>query len=542
MSKKTLTSIATAALITTAGITATHHVKALNSDNDNVVKAATNQQNQQFINKAASAAVESSSKYGTYTSVMMAQAAVESGWGQSSLSQSPNNNLFGIKGSYNGQSVTVKTGEYINGSYKTVNASFKKYPSYTESFNDNGSLIRKDMGSTYSGAWVENASTPEQATQQGLQGKYATAPNYASTLNSIIEANNFKQYDPVTTNVNEVKKVVKTTPITDAPVDSDVGKQIGTARVGQQMTISKYITYKNGVTHALTQLGWVNNSAFGASATVKTTTQATKTVVQKPKKKKSYTYIKTSEVVKITNAPTEGAPVLKSPNGKKNGKTLPLNSTWKVNGYAIVKGVRYNHIGSKQWLSSIYTNPAKEVSQAPKEKEESTVKKTTSKKTKVEKDYEKVEGSFIVTAKNIEVWSAPTGKKTGQLLPKESDWKITGKKEIKGKTWYRLGKTKWIQSTGIKVDNLKKVAVSQAPAKPKTKVEYPVYKSTGVVTINSKPNYGVPVYTKPGEDATKRILSNGTNWKFFKIAVIKGEKWYNLGGNQWVPEKYVLVR
>lgn len=536
MNKKTLTSIATAALITTAGITASQQLKALNP-NKGIVEAATNQQVQQFITKSAPAAIESSSKYGTYTSVMMAQAALESGWGQSSLAQEPNNNLFGVKGSYNGQSVNVKTGEYINGSYKTVNASFKKYPSYTESFNDNGSLIRKDMGSTYAGAWVENAATAEQATQQGLQGKYASAPNYASTLNSIIEANNFKQYDPVTTTVNEVKTVVNTTPITNAPVDSDVGKQVGTARIGQQMTISKYITYKNGVTHALTQTGWVNNTAFGTSNVSKTTTQADKTTTKKSKKKKSYTYIKTNEVVKITK--TAGASVLKSPNGKKTGKVLPLDSTWKVNGYAVVKGVRYNHIGSKQWLSSLDTTKvnkdAEKVSQAPDEK----------KKTKVEKDYEKVEGNFVVTEKNIEVWSAPTGKKTGQLLPKESSWKITGKKEVKGKTWYRLGKTKWIQATGIKVNNLKKITVSQAPTKKKVtkeKVAYPVYKSTGVVTINSKPNYGVPVYTEPGQKATTRILDNGTNWKFFKIAVINGEKWYNLGGNQWIPEKDALVR
>lgn len=532
MNKKTLTSIATAALITTAGITVSQHVKTLNP-NKGVVQAATNQQVQQFITKSAPAAIESSSKYGTYTSVMMAQAALESGWGQSSLAQEPNNNLFGVKGSYNGQAVNVKTGEYINGSYKTVNASFKKYPSYTESFNDNGSLIRKDMGSTYSGAWVENAANAEQATQQGLQGKYASAPNYASTLNSIIEANNFKQYDPVTTNVNEVKTVIKTTPITNAPVDSDVGKQIGTARIGQQMTISKYITYKNGVTHALTQAGWVNNSAFGASNVVKTTSTVKKTTT---KSKKNYTYIKTNEMVKITK--TTGAPILKSPNGKKTGKVLPLDSIWKVDGYAVVKGVRYNHIGSKQWLSSVNTTKVDkdaEISQAPKKQ----------KKTKVEKDYEKVTGNVVVTEKNIEVWSAPTGKKTGQLLPKDSNWKISGEKVINNKTWYRLGKTKWIQATGIKTENIKKVPVSQAPVKKKVtkeKVEYPVYKETGVVTINSKPNYGVPVYATPGKKATEKILANGTNWKFFKVAVINGEKWYNLGGKQWLPEKYILVR
>ena len=48
---------------------------------------------------------------------MLAQATVESAWGQSGLAQEPNNNLFGIKGSYNGQSVNMNTGEYGNGGY-----------------------------------------------------------------------------------------------------------------------------------------------------------------------------------------------------------------------------------------------------------------------------------------------------------------------------------------------------------------------------------------------------------------------------------------
>lgn len=48
---------------------------------------------------------------------MMAQAIVESGWGASTLSKAPNYNLFGIKGSYNGQSVYMDTWEYLNGKW-----------------------------------------------------------------------------------------------------------------------------------------------------------------------------------------------------------------------------------------------------------------------------------------------------------------------------------------------------------------------------------------------------------------------------------------
>lgn len=117
MKKRTFTGIATAALITTAGISVTNNLKPDNplKTGEGTVQAATYQQ--EFLDKAIPAATTASSKYGTYTSVMLAQATVESAWGQSSLAQEPNNNLFGIKGSYNGQSVNMNTGEYGNGGY-----------------------------------------------------------------------------------------------------------------------------------------------------------------------------------------------------------------------------------------------------------------------------------------------------------------------------------------------------------------------------------------------------------------------------------------
>lgn len=664
MDKRTITGIATAALITTAGISISSNVKALNiTGSGGKVEAATTQQVQQFVKKAAPAATEASSKYGTYTSVMIAQAAVESGWGQSTLAKEPNNNLFGIKGSYNGQSVSMNTSEYGSNGYYNTTEKFRKYPSYTESFNDNGALIRQQMGSYYSGAWVENANSAEEATQNGLQGKYATAPNYAATLNSVIEANNLKQYDPKITNVNETKTVVKTTPITNAPVDSDVASQVGTARVGQQVSISKRITYGNGVSHSLIESGWINDTAFGNSASQTSTATKDTSTTTKPKttakKKKSYTTVKTNEIVKVISAPEGGAPVLKSPAGEPTGQKLALNTRWKVSGYAIVDGTRYNKVGTRQWLSTIYTDAKKAaetnspvsqapkvnkttkdttakktstttataaeptyekasgkfevtaanidvwnkpdgqitgqwlpaesswkitgkttsngktwyrmsknkwvknsgiklkdvqttpVSQAPTSKKTSTtatITKTTEKKTNNSSSYEKVSGEFEVTVSNIDVWTGPDGKITGQWLPQESSWKITGKKTVNGKIWYRMSDKKWIQSEGIKLKSLKTTPVSQTPAvtklasKATKKSEYTITKSKGVVTVNYRPNNGIAVWSKPGKNKTTKYLPTGTSWKFFKIAVKNGEKWYNLGGDQWVPAKYVMVR
>lgn len=163
---------------------------------------------QAFINQVAPSAKTLASANDLYASVMIAQAIVESGWGGSTLSKAPNYNLFGIKGDYNGQSVTMKTQEFIDGKYVTVNAKFRKYPSYKESLGDNVTVLKKTSFSSgnyyYSGAWKSNTKSYKDATAY-LTGKYATAPNYGATLNSVIETYKLTQYDsstpaPVQTN------------------------------------------------------------------------------------------------------------------------------------------------------------------------------------------------------------------------------------------------------------------------------------------------------------------------------------------------------
>ncbi len=78
-----------------------------------------------------------------FASVMIAQAILESGSGSSDLSREPNYNLFGIKGDFNGQSVSFLTAE-DNGSGQlySIQSNFRKYPSYKESFEDYAKLLK----------------------------------------------------------------------------------------------------------------------------------------------------------------------------------------------------------------------------------------------------------------------------------------------------------------------------------------------------------------------------------------------------------------
>lgn len=163
---------------------------------------STNNQ-QAFINQVAPHAKTVAQANDLYASVMIAQAIVESGWGQSTLSKAPNYNLFGIKGSYNGQSVTMKTQEYIDGEWITVNAKFRKYPSFSESLADNAYVLKTTSFQSgvyyYSGAWKSNTKSYKDATAW-LTGRYATAPTYGATLNNVIETYNLTQYDTPSNN------------------------------------------------------------------------------------------------------------------------------------------------------------------------------------------------------------------------------------------------------------------------------------------------------------------------------------------------------
>ncbi|WNW28390.1 glucosaminidase domain-containing protein [Lactobacillus johnsonii] len=640
MKKRTFTGIATAALITTAGISVTNNLKLDNplKTGEGTVQAATYQQ--EFLDKAIPAATTASSKYGTYTSVMLAQATVESAWGQSGLAQEPNNNLFGIKGSYNGQSVNMNTGEYGNGGYYTTNAGFRKYPSYTESFEDNGALLRNQMGNYYSGTWVENSNNYAQATQNGLQGKYATDPNYAKTLNSVIATNGFDKYDPVTQVVNENRTVAQTTPVMSAPVDPSVGTQVDTARVGQNVNVTKYITYNNGVKRAFIGNGWINALAFSPitnnttannatantnnsnkqttttnnqasqpvktpvaqtqqaqpqapAAPVKAATVETKKVAEvktpaqtttlnvkaetkaaQPVKQLATSLAATSvkkeevkkeavkaepakttpvkvEAPKAENKETNSAPVVKAPEVKttntvKNAetvkkettpavKTTPVEESAKVVEAPVVKPKK---VEVKEVKTTPVTISAKTVVKptasvenvAPVQSYQSAVSTAAANNSygtqwiSTNTAPKAASTVLVKVTKTTQVLSAPNGQKLNQQVEAGSAFVVIASKYANGNLYYEISNGKWIMA---------KYTTQEAQITAKS----------GVLTINSKPDYGVAVWRVPGQDQISgKFLKDGSSWRYFRVANVNGQTWYDLGGNQWISAKSVLVR
>lgn len=127
-------------------------------------------------------------------SVIVAQAILESARGTSELARKANN-LFGIKGNYNGQSYTVKTKEYLNGKWTTVNAAFKKYPSYRESIIDHGNFFTSTPWRTQNYKSVLNAKDYKTQAKALQACGYATDPQYANKLINLIETNNLSSLD-----------------------------------------------------------------------------------------------------------------------------------------------------------------------------------------------------------------------------------------------------------------------------------------------------------------------------------------------------------
>lgn len=155
---------------------------------------------QAFINRIAPTAKVLAKGNDLYASVMIAQCILETGYGTSWLSSSNINNLFGIKGHYNGQYVVLNAFEYEGSTRYYEVAHFKKYPSIAESMMDYVSLLTANNDTTswrynyYKGVRRSQTSSYRDATR-ALTGTYATAPNYYSSLNQLIEQYNLTQYD-----------------------------------------------------------------------------------------------------------------------------------------------------------------------------------------------------------------------------------------------------------------------------------------------------------------------------------------------------------
>lgn len=144
-----------------------------------------------FQDRLASAAEEASQTTGIPAKFMLGQAALESGWGKHEIRTadgSASHNVFGIKATagWKGKTVDAVTTEYVNGVPQKRVEKFRAYDSYADAFRDYASLLKSNP--RYQNV-LANAKDAHSFAQGLQRAGYATDPNYATKLATIINKN-----------------------------------------------------------------------------------------------------------------------------------------------------------------------------------------------------------------------------------------------------------------------------------------------------------------------------------------------------------------
>jgi flagellar protein FlgJ len=141
-----------------------------------------------FVQRMGGSAQVASAASGVPAPLILAQAALESGWGKREIRADDGTqsfNLFGIKAdrSWKGPVVETTTTEYVDGEPQRVRAKFRAYASYDEAFTDYARFITRNP--RYAG--VLAADTPAEAAHGLQKAGYATDPQYGQKLVRIMQ-------------------------------------------------------------------------------------------------------------------------------------------------------------------------------------------------------------------------------------------------------------------------------------------------------------------------------------------------------------------
>ncbi|MBS9334955.1 glycoside hydrolase family 73 protein [Fructobacillus sp. M1-13] len=134
-------------------------------------------------------------QYGVFASISLAQAALESDFGQSTLAQQAHN-LYGVKAAAGQPSVTLPTKEYTADGWTTVEAPFVSYASWQASMLAHAKLLKE--GTSWNPtqyAHVLSAANYREAAQGLVTDRYATDPDYAEKLIQVIEKYHLHRFD-----------------------------------------------------------------------------------------------------------------------------------------------------------------------------------------------------------------------------------------------------------------------------------------------------------------------------------------------------------
>lgn len=143
---------------------------------------------EQFVSRMLPAAQRASQASGVPAQLIMAQAALESGWGRREIRTEDgraSHNLFGIKAdkSWKGPVAETTTTEFVDGVAQKTRAAFRAYGSYEEAFSD----YAKFLVTNPRYANVRATQDPAEAAHGLQRAGYATDPQYAGKLVRIMK-------------------------------------------------------------------------------------------------------------------------------------------------------------------------------------------------------------------------------------------------------------------------------------------------------------------------------------------------------------------
>lgn len=164
--------------------TATGSSAAIDADRDDFRPGTRDE----FIRRIWPLAVRAGEKLGVNPRAIVAQAALETGWGQRQIRDDAGvsgNNLFGIKAdrSWAGDRVAVTTLEFDNGLPKPQRAQFRAYPTLEAGFED---YVRFLKANPRYGEALQSGGNAETYAERLQAAGYATDPRYAEKISAII--------------------------------------------------------------------------------------------------------------------------------------------------------------------------------------------------------------------------------------------------------------------------------------------------------------------------------------------------------------------
>lgn len=150
---------------------------------------------QQFFTTIAPAAEQIYKQDKIFASITLAQAMLESSTGNSALTRKANN-LFGIKAyNWTGKTIKMQTEEHNHGADVVTMGTFRSYDNWGESIEDHTNFLIEN--STYKHHGVFKATNFTEQAESLQAAGYATDPDYAKELVTLIKEYNLDKYDSV---------------------------------------------------------------------------------------------------------------------------------------------------------------------------------------------------------------------------------------------------------------------------------------------------------------------------------------------------------